>query len=319
MSKLYRSPLFYVGDKYKLINEIKQYFPANISNFIEPFAGGGSVFMNVIAEKYFLNDIDKNVVSLHTFLIEQSKNPKLFFQNIENKVNEYGFSFSCKSNGIPQDLKDNYKKTYFAKFNKDGFERLRTDYNQSQERDVLTLYLLLIYGFNRMLRFNSQGNFNLPVGNVDFNSNVVLALNHYFKLVSEKKIQWFNLDYKDFINTLEIAENDFIYFDPPYLITFSEYNKLWNDDIEKEFVEFLTDLHSKGVKFAVSNVISYKDKENNIFKDWAKSYFTIPIKSNYISYHDNSIKNFQEVLVTNYEQKKIQLQTTLVYDYNEKS
>jgi DNA adenine methylase len=308
-----------VGDKYKLINEIKQYFPANISNFIEPFAGGGSVFMNVIAEKYFLNDIDKNVVSLHTFLIEQSKNPKLFFQNIENKVNEYGFSFSCKSNGIPQDLKDNYKKTYFAKFNKDGFERLRTDYNQSQERDVLTLYLLLIYGFNRMLRFNSQGNFNLPVGNVDFNSNVVLALNHYFKLVSEKKIQWFNLDYKDFINTLEIAENDFIYFDPPYLITFSEYNKLWNDDIEKEFVEFLTDLHSKGVKFAVSNVISYKDKENNIFKDWAKSYFTIPIKSNYISYHDNSIKNFQEVLVTNYEQKKIQLQTTLVYDYNEKS
>ncbi len=319
MSKLYRSPLFYVGDKYKLINEIKQYFPANISNFIEPFAGGGSVFMNVFAEKYFLNDIDKNVVSLHTFLIEQSKNPKLFFQNIENKVNEYGFSFSCKSNGIPQDLKDNYKKTYFAKFNKDGFERLRTDYNQSQERDVLTLYLLLIYGFNRMLRFNSQGNFNLPVGNVDFNSNVVLALNHYFKLVSEKKIQWFNLDYKDFINTLEIAENDFIYFDPPYLITFSEYNKLWNDDIEKEFVEFLTDLHSKGVKFAVSNVISYKDKENNIFKDWAKSYFTIPIKSNYISYHDNSIKNFQEVLVTNYEQKKIQLQTTLVYDYNEKS
>jgi len=319
MSKLYRSPLFYVGDKYKLINEIKQYFPANISNFIEPFAGGGSVFMNVIAEKYFLNDIDKNVVSLHTFLIEQSKNPKLFFQNIENKVNEYGFSFSCKSNGIPQDLKDNYKKTYFAKFNKDGFERLRTDYNQSQERDVLTLYLLLIYGFNRMLRFNSQGNFNLPVGNVDFNSNVVLALNHYFKLVSEKKIQWFNLDYKDFINTLEIAENDFIYFDPPYLITFSEYNKLWNDDIEKEFVEFLTDLHSTGVKFAVSNVISYKDKENNIFKDWAKSYFTIPIKSNYISYHDNSIKNFQEVLVTNYEQKKIQLQTTLVYDYNEKS
>jgi DNA adenine methylase len=35
--KIKRSPLFYVGDKYKLIKEIRQYFPKNINNFIEPF------------------------------------------------------------------------------------------------------------------------------------------------------------------------------------------------------------------------------------------------------------------------------------------
>lgn len=319
MSKIFRSPLFYVGDKYKLISEIKQYFPKNISNFIEPFAGGGSVFMNVKADKYFLNDIDKNVVSLHKFLIENSKNPNLFFQNIENKVNEYELSFSYKRNGIPNELKEKFKKTYFAKFNKEKYERLRSDYNNSIEKEELTLYLLLIYGFNRMLRFNSDGNFNLPVGNVDFNSNVVLALNQYFKLVTEKNIEWFNLDYKVFLSSLQIAENDFVYFDPPYLITFSEYNKLWNEEIENEFVNYLDILHSKKIKFAVSNVISYKGKENIIFKNWAEKYYTMPIKSNYISYHDNTIKNFQEVLVTNYEQKKIQLQTAIVYDNNEKS
>ena len=37
-----RSPLFYVGDKYKLISEIKTYFPQCINRFIEPFVGGGS-------------------------------------------------------------------------------------------------------------------------------------------------------------------------------------------------------------------------------------------------------------------------------------
>ena len=49
-----RSPLFYVGDKYKLIDEIKTHFPAGIGRFIEPFVGGGSVFMNVDADEYLL-------------------------------------------------------------------------------------------------------------------------------------------------------------------------------------------------------------------------------------------------------------------------
>ena len=46
-----RSPLFYVGDKYKLISEIKTYFPQCINRFIEPFVGGGSVFLNIDAEE----------------------------------------------------------------------------------------------------------------------------------------------------------------------------------------------------------------------------------------------------------------------------
>ena len=62
-----RSPLFYVGDKRKLIKEIKTYFPQKISRFIEPFVGGGSVFMNTKADGYVLNDINENVISLREF------------------------------------------------------------------------------------------------------------------------------------------------------------------------------------------------------------------------------------------------------------
>ena len=49
-----RSPLFYVGDKYKLIREIRTHFPAHINRLIEPFVGGGSVMMNVNADGYLL-------------------------------------------------------------------------------------------------------------------------------------------------------------------------------------------------------------------------------------------------------------------------
>lgn len=53
-----RSPFFYVGDKYKLVPQLKEHFPNDIENFIEPFCGGGSVFLNVDAERYTINDID---------------------------------------------------------------------------------------------------------------------------------------------------------------------------------------------------------------------------------------------------------------------
>lgn len=60
--EIVRSPLFYVGDKYKLIGDIRNNFPAGIRRLIEPFAGGGSVFMNTPAGNCMVNDIDTHTV-----------------------------------------------------------------------------------------------------------------------------------------------------------------------------------------------------------------------------------------------------------------
>lgn len=299
-NKIYRSPLFYVGDKYKLIAEIKQYFPKNINKFIEPFVGGGSVFLNTEANEYILNDIDKYIYNLHKLLTNQSKNPLNFLSKIENIIDSYGLSKSFREDLVPKFLKEEWKKTYYAKFNKIGFDNLKKDFNSNEKTDYFKLYVLLIFGFNRMLRFNSEGNYNLPVGNVDFNNNVINALNDYFRLTNDKNINWNNLDYKKFIQKIKIDTNDFIYFDPPYLITFSEYNKLWNEKNEIELVEMLNNLNSQNIKWAISNVTQYKNKTNSIFLEWSKQYNVYPIKSNYISYHDNTVKIFNEVLVTNY-------------------
>ena len=59
-----RSPLFYMGDKYKLLPEISKHFPNNINRFIEPFTGGGSVYLNIDANEYLLNDNDSEIVAL---------------------------------------------------------------------------------------------------------------------------------------------------------------------------------------------------------------------------------------------------------------
>ncbi len=313
--QIYRSPLFYVGDKYKLLKEIKPLFPKTINRFIEPFTGGGSVFLNVDANEFLLNDIDNYVFKIHQFLISQSKNTDLFFNQIKNTILEYGFSRSYIENIVPKELRKEFVKTYFAKFNKEAFQKLKSDFNKSENKDILKLYLLLIYGFNRMLRFNSKGEYNLPVGNVDFNANVYNALNNYFSLISKKNINFHNLDFVEFLNKIELRTDDFVYLDPPYLITFSEYNKLWNEKKEKELIEYLDNLEQSKIKFAVSNVTHYKGKINKIFLNWASKYHIQKVKSNYISYHDNSNKSFEEVLVTNYKPEIIKhTQTKLTWD-----
>ena len=70
--------------------------------------GGGTVFLNIQAKKYFLNDIDKNLVNIHNFLIKNSSNQNIFFKNVEKIIHKYNLSRSYKEDIVP-----NFFKTVF--------------------------------------------------------------------------------------------------------------------------------------------------------------------------------------------------------------
>lgn len=296
-----RSPLFYVGDKYKLMPQLNTLFPREIKTYYDVFCGGGSASINVEAESYVMNDIDNKVIELHMFLQHHAKNIDLFIDNMYQLINYYGLSLSEKNkNQEIEEMKKIYKKTYFSKFNKEAYIRLREDYNDNQSRIDL-LYLLLVYGFNHMIRFNQKGNFNLPVGNVDWNKNVSNALLNYSKWSCENKIEISSgLDFETFVRSASIATKDFLYFDPPYLITFSEYNKNWGEKEELRLYDLLDELNLSGINWGLSNMISHKGKTNNMLIEWSKKYNIYDIQSNYISRFDNSIKgDSKEVYITN--------------------
>ncbi|MDR3113549.1 MAG: Dam family site-specific DNA-(adenine-N6)-methyltransferase [Endomicrobium sp.] len=297
-SQLRRSPFFYVGDKFKLIPQLKANFPAEINRFIEPFCGGGSVFLNVDARGYLLNDIDSNMINLHKFLQSFAGRREVFWEEVFKLISYYDLSATFMGRDAPEELRKTFVKTYFAQHNKAAYHKMRDDYNATQ--NPLLLYLLLIYGFNRFLRFNSVGKFNLPVGNVDFNKRVEKALNEYFDIVGSIEIRFFNMDFEAFIDKVKPAAGDMVYLDPPYLITFSEYNKLWDEDSEMRLIDILDRLNEGGIRFAVSNILWHRERYNGIFNRWAQQYNIVRIKSNYISYHDNTEKDSFEVLVKNY-------------------
>lgn len=296
-----RSPFFYVGDKYKLMPQLLKLFPGKINNYYEPFVGGGSSFLNVKANNYILNDINKNLIGLHIYFKSFSNNNNILLKKFFLEINKYGLSCSYLNKNVPNKLKEEYKKTYFAKYNKNSYINMRNDYNSDKSKLEL-LYLLIVYGFNHMIRFNAEGNFNLPVGNVDFNKNVFNSINNYLNFTSKVNIKFSALDYKEFLNTINFLENDFIYFDPPYLISNSEYNKLWCEDEEIKLYNLVDKLNENNIKFGLSNIIRHKGKENKHLKKWMNKYYVFEINSNYISRFDNSVKNeSREVYITNYE------------------
>ena len=76
--KFVKSPLNYTGGKYKLLNQILPLFPNKINTFVDLFAGGCNVSVNVKAKSILANDINKQIVDLY----QHFKNNSIFLQKL---------------------------------------------------------------------------------------------------------------------------------------------------------------------------------------------------------------------------------------------
>ena len=105
---------------------------------------------------------------------------------------------------------------------------------------------------------------------------------------------------------------EFVYADPPYLITDAVYNENagWNEKEERELLNLLDKLNKKGIKFALSNVLQKKklNIKNEILYNWLEKnkdkYFINEIEYHYrsASYNKKNRDGLEEeVLITNYK------------------
>lgn len=110
--KSIRSPLFYVGDKYKLMPQLKKLFPNDIDTYYDVFCGGGSASINVNAKKIVMNDVDEKIIELHEHLQIASKDIDYFIEKMYNLIKKYGLSLSEKGTTTEiEELKKIYIKT----------------------------------------------------------------------------------------------------------------------------------------------------------------------------------------------------------------
>lgn len=299
------SPLNYVGGKYQLLPQVIPLFPKNINKFIDLFCGGCSVGLNIECHKLILNDYDPNLIGIINSFIKFSVSE--VFEYLYKQINKYGLSLSSDHG---YDYYGCNSSKGLGIYNKIPFENAKNDFNHINKKDeyyYLFLYLLIIYSFNNQFRFNSRNEFNLPVGKRDFNKNMQKKLSLFIRQLQDKKPEVSNLDFNKCCE-LCIDKNSFIYADPPYLITCATYNEnnKWNDKEELLLLDKLEMAHNKGAKFALSNVLISKGKENNILKNWLNlhdDFHVIYLNKSYSNANyqcKNKDKPTMEVLITNY-------------------
>ena len=179
----------------------------------------------------------------------------------------------------------------------------------------MDLFVLIAYSFNHQIRFNNNHEFNNPFGRErsSFNASMKQNLEKFIIRLKETNIGFANVCFNNF-DFKFLNSNDFVYCDPPYLITTGTYNdgkrgfKGWTDREEKQLLKTLDNLDNQNVKFALSNVLEHKGKSNDILKSWISR--NPNYKINFINFHYSN-SNYQtldrnksasiEVLITNYE------------------
>lgn len=284
-----KSPLNYIGGKYKLLEQILPLFPKEINTFVDLFAGGCNVGLNVKTEKTICNDNLKFLVEMYQEF--QKNNLSEILQYIENQINKFELSLT----------------------NEEGYKKMRQHYNQ--HKNPLDLFVLVAFSFNHQIRFNNSHEFNNPFGRErsSFNATMKKNLIHFIQKIQQTNIRFTCFDFEKF-DFSGLTSTDFVYCDPPYLISLGTYNDGkrgftgWSENQEYKLLAILENLHQRNIKFALSNVLEHKGKENEILKNWLT-------KNNYLKINylraDYSNSNYQtlvraknasvEVLITNYE------------------
>lgn len=298
--KYIKSPMNYTGGKYKILDQITSYFPTNVNTFYDIFGGGGNVGVNMTYSKIMINDINKNVID--TLIVLKEKNKQELIKEINEIISYYKLS-NTKVNGYQTYGTDS--SSGVGKYNKDNYEKMRADYNSEKhgfDKKVMFL-VLIIFSFNNQIRFNSKGEFNMPVGKRDFNSKLEKRMLMFMDKIQNEAIV---LENKDFTK-IKPQNDDFVYADPPYFIATASYNESngWTEKDEIRLYKYLDKLSQNGIKFALSNVTYHKGTSNNILLNWIKenNYKKQIINLNYnnSNYQSRNKENYtEEVLITNY-------------------
>lgn len=279
-----KGPLNYIGGKYRLLPQIMPLFPQYSATFVDLFSGGANVGINASADSYCFYDMNSRINEFFRFL---QVNPiEDIVESIHETIDKWGLS----------------------KTNEQAFIDFRRQYNLNP--DPLSLYVLSAYSYNYQLRFNSDLKFNNPFGRnrSHFSGNMQENLINFTNRLQKIDAK-FNDAYFDEVDLDSLTADDFVYMDPPYLITTGSYNdgnrgfKNWDDATERLLLDRLSRLTERGIPVALSNVLEHKGRTNQILSSYiADMHLHVHnLRFNYDNAsHNSKNKGSREVLITNY-------------------
>ena len=178
--------LKWAGAKTRLIVAIRPLVPAHAQRLVEPFAGSGTVALNLGLKRSLLADTNPDLIDVFRELRRSG----------ESFITECEALFTAKSNAASV------------------FYRRRSEFNSTNDRRrkaALFVYLNR-HGYNGLCRYNSRGGFNVPFGRYVAPYFPREAMEAFRTLLRRCDLR--RADFRPVLG--EAGAGDFVYCDPPY-------------------------------------------------------------------------------------------------------
>ncbi len=220
-------PLFiWAGGKNKMLKHYKPHMPKTVDKYFEPFFGGGAMFIHVFnnynPDEMVINDINTDIVRIYKTIKSDCDS---FIKILDNLSQQY----------LPLD-KENRKEFYYSLRHTHAYDYLKWDATE----EAATLYFLMKTGFNGIFQVNINTNnrFGTPSG----------LLNQKDKVYDKDVVLWWNKalqkttilsgDWKETTSLVKDIPDTFVFLDPPYRGSFTSYGQTFDDNDQKDLVEF---------------------------------------------------------------------------------
>ena len=277
--KSLKTPLRYPGGKSKAIKTLSQWYPKIISEYREPFIGGGSIAIDVTKSNpdipVWINDL---YVPLYNFWLQLRDNGEALSERVREE----------KQNTLDEGDKD--KVTAKAK---ELFNKYKEEIDTYDDLEKAVAFFIMNKCSFSGLTENST--FSQTASNANFSLVGADKLKEFSKLIQHWKIT--NLDYSE-VMSADGSDNTFIFLDPPYDIKDFLYGK--NREMHKSFDH---DLFAENVyKCNHTFMITYNQNHKLmlLYQDYELNFWNL----RYSMAHrgekgtDDNVK--QELLITNY-------------------
>ena len=212
--KSLKTPLRYPGGKSKAIKTLSQWYPKIISEYREPFIGGGSIAIDITKSNpdipVWINDL---YVPLYNFWLQLRDNGEALSERVEEE----------KQNTLDEGDKD--KVTAKAK---QLFDKYKEEIDTYDDLEKAVAFFIM----NKCSYSGSTENstFSPTASNSNFSLVGAKKLKEFSKLIQHWKIT--NIDYSE-VMSAEGSDDTFVFLDPPYDIKDFLYGK--NREMHKSF------------------------------------------------------------------------------------
>jgi DNA adenine methylase len=221
--------------------------PTTIQTYVEPFIGGGSIFLEVLSERragcYLIADVNHHVIDM--------------WRHIRNNYDQL---VACL-----HDFKDHYDNLKSLDAKRECYYQFRQLLNStSEDRKLLPVEVSAVFmilnktAFNALVRYNGKGHFNSAFGKRNKVAMEFDDLDRLSQAMNEVEIEFIHNDFSAV--TTVWRPGDFVYLDPPYHVlenrkvddkTYSKNG--FTDEDEKRLRIYCDEIDAAGATFLMSN------------------------------------------------------------------